>query len=353
MTALHFDHEVDSSLEHDGRRHPTTSSAVEVHDLTVSVRRGKSLIEIVRGVSFDLIPGRTLVILGESGSGKSVTARAIMRLAPETAVTSGTVRLINDDMLALSPKEAARRRGSSIALVPQDPAGALSPLRRIGSQIAEVLLVHKMVDSRKEATERALELLGRVGIPDPRRIAKVYPHELSGGMRQRVAIAIAVAGDPTVLVADEPTTALDVTVQAQILDLFQDLQERLGMALLLVTHDVGVAQRMGDEVAVMYAGRIVEHGPADLVLTAPTHPYTAALLRALPKPTTARGALVPIPGQPPSPTARPSGCPFRVRCQMATADCADVEPMLSLAPTGIATACLRSSLDVMPTQKAG
>jgi oligopeptide/dipeptide ABC transporter ATP-binding protein len=210
-----------------------------------------------------------------------------------------------------------------------------------------------MVATRKEATERALELLGRVGIPDPRRIAKVYPHELSGGMRQRVAIAIAVACDPAVLVADEPTTALDVTVQAQILDLFQDLQERLGMALLLVTHDVGVAERMGDDVAVMYAGRIVEHGPADLVLTTPTHPYTAALLRALPTPSTARGALVPIPGQPPSPMDRPSGCPFRVRCHLATDDCAEAEPALIIGSAGIATACTRSPNYVLSNQRVG
>ncbi len=217
-------------------------------------------------------------------------------------------------------------------------------MQRVGAQIAEVLRVHDVVSDRKAAREHALELLVRVGIPDPPRVARNFPHELSGGMRQRVAIAIAIACDPAVLVADEPTTALDVTVQAQILDLFEELIERLDMALLLVTHDVGVAERMADDVAVMYAGRIVEHGPAETVLRDPSHPYTAALLRALPQPGQRRGELEPIPGQPPSPSDRPSGCPFRTRCAHAVDVCAETEPALVPVGGGVLGACHLTAL---------
>jgi oligopeptide/dipeptide ABC transporter ATP-binding protein len=328
---------------------PTADQTVlRVADLTTGFRRGGTTTEVVRGVSFDLRAGRTLVLLGESGCGKSVTARSLMRLTPERAVIGGSVQLGDEELLTLPLADVVRRRGKRIALVPQDPAGALSPLRKIGSQVSEVLRVHGIVGTRQERTGRTLELLDRVGIPDPQRVAGSYAHELSGGMRQRVAIAIAVACDPEVLIADEPTTALDVTVQAQILELFQDLQARLGMATLLVTHDVGVAERMADEIAVMYAGRIVESGLAETVLSAPRHPYTAALLRALPVPGVRRGELQPIPGQPSAPSERPAGCPFRTRCDFQHDACSEYEPPLFITDVATHAAC-----DLMrPSQQA-
>ncbi|MCW2598409.1 MAG: transporter ATP-binding protein [Frankiales bacterium] len=303
-------------------------TVLRVADLTTGFRQDRSTVDVVRGVSFELKAGRTLVLLGESGCGKSVTARSVMRLHPDRAVISGSIALGDQELLTLSPRSMVQLRGQQIALVPQDPAGALSPLRKIGSQLSEVLRVHEVVSGRQARAERGLDLLSRVGISDPRRVAHAYAHELSGGMRQRVAIAIAIACDPAVLIADEPTTALDVTVQAQILDLFEDLQDRLGMATLLVTHDVGVAERMADEIAVMYAGRIVETGPAETVLGSPRHPYTAALLRALPAPGVARGELIPISGQPSAPAERPSGCPFRTRCSFVHDACSTYEPAL-------------------------
>ncbi len=315
-------------LSVDTVRPAVDETVLRVSDLRTSFGDRTSTVEVVRGVSFELKAGRTLVLLGESGCGKSVTARSLMRLHSDRAVVSGSVALGDVEVLGLAPKAMVALRGKQVALVPQDPAGALSPLRRIGSQIAEVLEVHQVLSGRQARAERALDLLGRVGIPDPRRVAQAYAHELSGGMRQRVAIAIAIACDPAVLIADEPTTALDVTVQAQILDLFEDLQDRLGMATLLVTHDVGVAERMADEIAVMYAGRVVETGPAERVLATPRHPYTAALLHALPSPGIHRGQLLPIPGQPPAPADRPTGCPFRPRCGFVHDACSTHEPTL-------------------------
>ncbi len=311
-----------------------------VRGLESAFARDGRLVPIVRSVSFELRRGKTLVVLGESGSGKSVTAKSILRIAPgarvQGQVTSGAVELTE-----LSDKDMRRRLGRHIGFVPQDPAGALSPLRRVGAQIGEVLRYHGMVGTRQEAANRAIELIARVGIPNPERVARAHGHELSGGMRQRVAIAIAVACEPAVIVADEPTTALDVTVQAQVLDLFEDLQQRIGMALLLVTHDVGVADRMADEVAVMYAGRIVEHGAVEAVLGAPAHPYTRALLRAVPRPGLERGTLERIPGQPPVPGQLPPGCSFAPRCGWAVPPCTQTEP--ELRPVGGRhAACIRA-----------
>ena len=318
----------------------TDDVVLTVRGLEAAFGRGERKVPIVRAVSFELRRAKTLVVLGESGSGKSVTAKAVLRIAPGAQV-KGQVTAGGVELTELPDKDMRRRLGRHIGFVPQDPAGALSPLRRVGAQISEVLRYHGMVDSRKEAADRAVELIARVGIPNPERVARAHGHELSGGMRQRVAIAIAVACEPTVIVADEPTTALDVTVQAQVLDLFEDLQQRIGMALLLVTHDVGVADRMADEVAVMYAGRIVEHGSVEAVLGTPAHPYTRALLRAVPRPGLERGTLERISGQPPVPGQLPPGCSFAPRCGFAVPACTQAEP--DLRPVGgREAACIRA-----------
>jgi oligopeptide/dipeptide ABC transporter ATP-binding protein len=318
----------------------SAQTLLSIEGLATSFRRRRAApIDAVRGVTFKLLRSRTMVLLGESGSGKSVTARSIMRLYGASAELAGSVRLGPTELLTLDDRAMGDIRGRRIALVPQDPTGALDPLRRIGSQIAEVLRRHRVVRTKTEARTRAEELLRLVGIADPSRVARSFPHELSGGMRQRAVIAIAVSCDPEVLIADEPTTALDVTVQAQILELFGELQRRLGMALLLVTHDVGVAEQVADEVGVMYAGRLVEHGPADQVLTRPSHPYTAALLESLPLPGIERGSLRPVRGQPPLVGEHISGCPFAPRCSKVIDACRKEEPALSLRGDGRLVAC--------------
>lgn len=287
---------------------------------TTFVSRGLT-VPAVRGVDLDLHPGEVTVLLGESGSGKSVTAKSVMRLYGPNARLSGSVTLAGRELLDMPAKEMLSIRGADIALVPQDPTAALDPLRRIGTQIVEVLRQHRVVPSKKAAVARALELLDHVGIPDPPRVLRSFPHELSGGMRQRAVIAIAVSCDPAVLIADEPTTALDVTVQAQILDLFRRLIREMNSAVLLVTHDVGVAEEVGDRVGVMYAGRIVEIGPSTDVLQSPRHPYTRALLDSIPTPETMRGQLRSITGQPPVSGEIPAGCAFAARCPHAFDTC--------------------------------
>lgn len=307
---------------------PTAGPALRVKDLSTVFRTQGVEVRAVRSVNFEVQPGQTLVLLGESGSGKSVTARSIMRLHGGRATVEGEVTLAGQSLLSLDERRMRRIRGARVALVPQDPSAALDPLRRVGKQITEVLLLHKVCASKADAKARAAELLRQVGIPDPQRAMRSYPHELSGGMRQRVVIAIGISCDPAVIVADEPTTALDVTVQAQILDLFAELQERLSTALLMVTHDVLVAADIADVVAVMYAGRIVETGPASEVLDNPRHPYTKALLGALPRRETTRGSLESIPGAPPVAGQHFSGCAFADRCTLVQDSCRVQEPAL-------------------------
>jgi oligopeptide/dipeptide ABC transporter ATP-binding protein len=315
-------------------------TVLTVRDLSTSFGPEDAAIDAVRGISFDLARGRVLVLLGESGSGKSVTARSMLRLYGRSARISGEVRLGDVELTAADERRLEAIRGREIALVPQDPTGALDPLVRIGAQITEVLRHHRMVAGRDEAEARARELLDLVGIPDPDRVLRSFPHQLSGGMRQRAVIAIAVACEPKVLLADEPTTALDVTVQAQILDLFVSLQRRLDMAILLVTHDVGVADQVGDEVAVMYAGRIVEQGPVADVLAHPAHPYTRALLASLPTPGVLRGELAAIPGRAVLAGEAVAGCPFAPRCAHARAECNEAEPGLApIDAAGRTAAC--------------
>jgi oligopeptide/dipeptide ABC transporter ATP-binding protein len=303
-------------------------SLLEISGLTVSMPVGAGRrADLIRGIDLRVGAGETVALVGESGSGKSLTVLSVMGLlSPPLAVTSGGIVFDGTDLVGL-PEPAMRAvRGRDIAMVYQDPMTSLNPYMRVGAQIAEAMTAHGVRDA--EARTRTLDLLERVGIPDPPRTARAYPHEFSGGMRQRVVIAMALALRPRLLVADEPTTALDVTIQQQILALVDELRKDLGMATIWVTHDLGVVARLVDRVLVMYAGRIVEDAPVRQVFAAPQHPYTARLLASLPNPLDAeRGDLAQIPGRPPSLTALPKGCSFRPRCAQAVEACA-VEPPL-------------------------
>jgi peptide/nickel transport system ATP-binding protein len=296
---------------------------VQVRDLRVRFN-GEQTVHAVNGVDFDLRPGEVLGILGESGSGKSVTLKALMRLLPERrAAIEGSIRIDGHDVLSLPPAPLADFRGKTVSMIFQEPMLALDPVFTIGHQIAESVQRHDGVD-RRTAEKRALEMLERVRIPSPARRLKAYPHEMSGGMRQRAMIALALACRPKVLLADEPTTALDATVQIQILLLLRELQREFGMAVIFVTHDIGAAIEVSDQVAVMYAGRFVETGPVAEVLGSPGHPYTKGLLAS-----TVHGAmrgqrLEAIPGAPPSLIEKPVGCSFAPRCGLAMSGC-DVE----------------------------
>jgi oligopeptide/dipeptide ABC transporter ATP-binding protein len=317
-----------------------------VEDLHIHFVTDDGPSEAVSGVSFALRPGGTLGLVGESGCGKSVTALALMGLlpSPPARIPRGRAMLQGADLLGMSPRLLRRLRGDRMAMIFQEPMTSLNPALTVGEQIAEGLLEHRRMAAR-EAHERAVELLARVRIPDPRACAADYPHRLSGGMRQRVMIAIALACAPAVLIADEPTTALDVTVQAEILDLLRELQAETGMALLLITHDLGVVGEMADEVAVMYAGRIVERCSADALFDRPEHPYTIGLLGALPQAPGAEARLTSIEGTVPAGNALPPGCRFHPRCPFVIERCRrEVPPLRELAPAH-GVACWRAPLD--------
>ncbi len=314
------------------------SALLEIQGLRTSFGKARP-VAAVRGIDLEVESGSTLTLLGESGSGKSVTARSVLRLYGSSARIEGSVRLDGTELTTLTERQMRSIRGRRIGLVPQDPTAALDPLRTIGSQLVEVLRAHGVVKDRAAARARSRDLLALVGISDPPRVLGSRPHQLSGGMRQRAVIAIAVACEPALLIADEPTTALDVTVQAMVLELFRDLQRRIGTALLLVTHDVGVAGEMGGQVAVMYGGRIVETGATDEVLRSPRHPYTRGLLGSLPTAETPRGELPVIAGRAPLAGEVLPGCAFAPRCPQALASCTDAVPALVSAGDGRRAAC--------------
>ncbi|WP_448850963.1 ABC transporter ATP-binding protein [Corynebacterium sp. 335C] len=305
---------------------PAGEPILTVRDLSVSFPSEAGVVNAVRGIDFDLHPGRTLGIVGESGSGKSVSSLAVMGLLPDYATITGSAKLGGVELLGKSEKEMAKIRGSEIGMIFQDPLSALTPVFTIGDQIVEAILCHQDV-SRKQAWKQAVELLDLVGIPAPDKRAKAFPHEFSGGMRQRAVIAIAIATQPRVLIADEPTTALDVTIQAQILDLIKLAQKETGAATIMITHDMGVVAGTADDVLVMYAGRPVERAGVDELFANPHMPYTVGLLGSTPRPDVAgEGALIPIEGHPPVLVDLPPGCPFAPRCPVRKPECDAGEP---------------------------
>ncbi len=302
---------------------------LEVEDLRVHFDTEDGLVKAVDGISYTVDRGQTLGIVGESGSGKSVSSLTVMGLTrARSARISGTVRFNGKDLIGASDDDLRQIRGDDIAMIFQDPLSSLHPFYKVGNQIVEAIQAHRDV-SKAQAYDRAVEMLGLVGIPEPRRRADSYPHEFSGGMRQRAMIAMALANDPKLLIADEPTTALDVTVQAQILELIERLQSEFDTAVVVITHDLGVVAEMADEIAVMYAGRMVEKGTADTIFNAPEHPYTWGLLSSIPRMERGREEeLVPIPGRPPSLINLPGGCSFHPRCPYVREAHKRVDPVL-------------------------
>ncbi|MCZ2259097.1 ABC transporter ATP-binding protein [Sporosarcina sp. G11-34] len=301
---------------------------LDVNNLHVSFKTRNGAITAVKGVSFSVKKGETLAIVGESGSGKSVTAKSIMRLLPKHSADTplGEIIYENQDLLKMSAKEIQKVRGSEISMVFQDPMTSLNPTMKIGKQIMEGLSKHQTL-TKAEARQRALEMLELVGIPNAKSRLDAYPHQFSGGMRQRVVIAMALACNPKLLIADEPTTALDVTIQAQILQLMKDLQEKMDTAIILITHDLGVVANMADRVAVMYAGEVVEYGTLDEIFYETQHPYTLGLLGSMPNLNASRSEpLIPIPGSPPDLATLGTGCPFAARCPYTMKVCHDFHP---------------------------
>ena len=315
-----------------------------VRDLVTVFPATRGVVVAANHVSFDLRAGETMGLVGESGSGKSVTCRSLLRLVPEPGeIINGSVHFEGKDLLQLSTRELRSLRGREISMIFQDPLTSLNPVYTVGDQISEPLRIHRNM-SRGQAREEAVRLLDRVGIPSARKRLEAYPHELSGGMRQRVMIAIAISCRPKILLADEPTTALDVTIQDQILALLLEVQQENGMAILLVSHDLGVIAQSCDRVTVMYAGYVVEQAGTPALFARPRHPYTVALLRALPELAAQRadGKLVPIRGQPPDLANLPPGCPFAPRCEFADAgdpSRREVSMLLEEVERGHLTAC--------------
>ncbi|WP_375175076.1 ABC transporter ATP-binding protein [Pseudooceanicola sp.] len=300
-----------------------TKPILDVRDLSIgfSGRRGQPALQIVRDVTFQIAPGERVGLVGESGCGKSVTGLSLMRLLPGTARIGGQVMLDGKDMATLSPSAIRRMRGKKIAMIFQEPMSALDPVFTVGEQIAEALRLHEDLP-RAEQRERVIDALAEVGIPAPAKRHDEYPHQLSGGMRQRVMIAMALVNRPDLIIADEPTTALDVTIQAQIMELLTRLSESTGTALLFITHDLGVVAETCQRMITMYAGEIVEDAPVDEALMTPHHPYTSGLLRSLPHFNMEKGQFAHIPGRVPAPNAMPKGCRFAARCPHAASECA-------------------------------
>lgn len=315
---------------------------LEVADLRVSFPSEEGRVEAVRGVDYSVSDGEVLAIVGESGSGKSVSSLAVMGLLPEQARITGSIRLRGRELLGLDDRRLSKLRGSSVSMVFQDPLSALTPVYRVGDQIAEALLAHGNM-SKADAAKRAIELLDLVGITDPELRAKAFPHEFSGGMRQRVVIAMAIANDPALIICDEPTTALDVTVQKQILNLLRKARDITGAGVIMITHDMGIAATLADRVAVMYAGRIVETATTTELFATPRMPYTVGLLGSIPRMDgPARTPLIPIVGAPPAMHALPPGCSFAPRCPVAVELCRQAEPPLAETTPGHRAACFRT-----------
>jgi oligopeptide/dipeptide ABC transporter ATP-binding protein len=317
-----------------------TGRLLEVDDLRVEFRTRDGVAKVINGVTYHLDAGETLAVLGESGSGKSVTAQTIMGIldTPPGFVTGGQVRFHGRDMLAMSREERRKIRGEGIAMVFQDALSALNPVFTVGFQIGEQFRIRRGM-SRSDAKKRAVEMLDQVKIPNAKQRVREYPHQFSGGMRQRVMIAMSLALDPEVLIADEPTTALDVTVQAQIMDLLAELQRERQMGMILITHDLGVVADVADRIAVMYAGRIVEEATVHDLYAKPAHPYTIGLMESIPRIDEKGQELRTIKGLPPSLLRIPSGCPFHPRCPMAQAVCVEVVPPLLQLGAERASAC--------------
>lgn len=315
-----------------------TESVLQLRDVRISFKTPNGEVQAVRGVDLDVAPGEMVGVVGESGSGKSVTFLGVLGLLPSSARISGSATVGGTELVGAKTSTMRTVRGKRVAMIFQDPLSALNPVHRVGDQIVEMIQAHSKVLSA-EAHARAVELLDIVGIPQPKDRARQYPHEFSGGMRQRVMIAMAIANDPEVLVADEPTTALDVTVQAQILEVVQRIQRDMKTAVVMITHDLGVIARVADRVQVMYAGRVVERAGIVDLFDRPTHPYTMGLLHSLPRHGQER--LEPIAGSPPNMLRPPTGCAFRARCEMAMPKCAD-DPVPELVPFGRSfSACVR------------
>ncbi|MGH8981784.1 MAG: ABC transporter ATP-binding protein [Acidimicrobiales bacterium] len=339
--ALQTNQDVGATLGVDagGPQPAPDASLLVVRDLRVRFTQGKRHVHAVNGISYELSAGKSLAIIGESGSGKTVSCRAIMGLLPPSAQIRGSVRLGGDELVGLSEKQLCRYRGAGVSMVFQDPARSLNPTMRIGPQVAEAVRAHIPV-TRKEARARAVQLLERVRVPAAARRYLDYPHQLSGGMRQRVMIAIALACDPKLLIADEATTSLDVTTQAQIMELLLELQEQTGMALILVSHDLGLAAAYVGEVIVMYAGRAVEHASTRELFANVRMPYTQALLHAIPRLGRPAHELLPVvEGRPPDLSHLPVGCPFAPRCERAQDDCRAEAPELAGPPGSHRFAC--------------
>ena len=318
-----------------------TVPVLKVSGLEVSFPSEEGRVTAVRGLDYQVDKGEVMAIVGESGSGKSVSSLAVMGLLPESARVTGSIELNGRQLLGLSDREMSRERGRSVAMISQDPLTALTPIYRIGDQIAEAISVHNPSLSKAKVHDRTLELLDLVGIADPRTRAKSYPHEFSGGMRQRVVIAMAIANDPDLIIADEPTTALDVTTQSDVMALLDELRRERGLAMLFITHDLELAGAVCDRTAVMYAGQIVEEQSADALYADPLHPYTAALVAARPDIDSTAARLAAIPGRPLSAFEAPPGCAFADRCPFAEDRCRGERPALEQFAAGTVR-CLRA-----------
>ncbi len=315
-----------------------TDSVLSLRDFRVSFPTLNGTVQAVRGVDLDVAEGEMVGVVGESGSGKSVTFLGLMGLLPKTTIIEGSAKISGDELVGRTSKQMRTVRGKKIAMIFQDPLSALNPVHKIGRQIVEMIQAHQGIN-KTDAHKRAVELLDIVGIPQPDQRAMQYPHEFSGGMRQRVMIAMAIANEPQVLIADEPTTALDVTVQAQILEVMQRIQHELNTAIVLITHDLGVVARVVSRVQVMYAGRAVERGTVDGLFADSIHPYTRGLMESIPA--LGRDRLVPIPGSPPNMLQPPPGCAFAPRCAHARPICTNEIPDLRQFGAG-ETACVRA-----------